>query len=77
VPLVVLLVERAQWWPLAAVLVATLAVITALPGPSVGPIPSTGLISLLPDAYLVLFLAVLAGQRTRPRRLTGGASSYG
>jgi hypothetical protein len=36
-------------------------VVTALPGPGVGPIPSTGLISLQPDVYLLLFLAVLAG----------------
>ena len=87
VPLTVLLVRRSAWWSLAAVLAATLAVITALPGPGVGPIPATGLISLVPDAYLVLFLAVLflavlstaglAAERARPRRMTGGASSNG
>jgi alpha-1,2-mannosyltransferase len=44
------------------VLACTLAVITALPGPAVGPIPSTGLISLTPDAYLFMFVAVLALQ---------------
>ncbi len=46
---------------LLGVLAATVAVVTALPGPGVGPIPSTGLISLQPDVYLLLFLAVLAG----------------
>jgi alpha-1,2-mannosyltransferase len=35
-------------------LATTLAVVTRAPGPDVGPIPSTGLISLLPDAYLLL-----------------------
>ncbi|WP_433558793.1 glycosyltransferase 87 family protein [Pseudonocardia xinjiangensis] len=67
VPLVVLLAHRAVTGGRAAtvallgVLAATLAVVTALPGPGVGPIPSTGLISLQPDVYLLLFLAVLAG----------------
>lgn len=75
VPLVVLLVRRALWWPLAGVLMVTLAVVTALPGPSVGPIPATGLISLQPDTYLVLFLAVLVALRARPRWVTSGASS--
>jgi len=42
------------------VLASTIAVITALPGPDVGPIPSTGLISLFPDAYLLLFVLLLA-----------------
>jgi len=41
-------------------LATTLAVVTRAPGPDVGPIPSTGLISLLPDAYLLLFLLLLA-----------------
>jgi alpha-1,2-mannosyltransferase len=45
---------------LLAVLAVTVAVVTALPGPGVGPIPSTGLISLQPDAYLLLYLGVLA-----------------
>jgi len=44
---------------LLAVLAATVAVVTALPGPGVGPIPSTGLISVQPDAYLLLYLGVL------------------
>ena len=44
---------------LLAVLAVTIAVVTALPGPGVGPIPSTGLISVLPDAYLLLYLGVL------------------
>jgi alpha-1,2-mannosyltransferase len=77
VPLTVLLVRRSAWWLLGAVLVTTVAVITALPGPSVGPIPSTGLISLQPDVYVALFLVILAylaEERARPRRVTGGAS---
>ena len=50
---------RAAAAGLAVVLLGTVAVITALPGPGVGPIPRTGLISLAPDTYLVLFLLVL------------------
>ncbi|MHA6620642.1 glycosyltransferase 87 family protein [Pseudonocardia sp. DLS-67] len=66
VPLAVLLGARAisgdRWAAagLAGVLAATVAVVTALPGPLVGPIPATGLISFWPDAYVVLYLAVLA-----------------
>jgi alpha-1,2-mannosyltransferase len=45
---------------LAGVLVATVAVVTALPGPRVGPIPATGLVSVWQDAYLLLFLVALA-----------------
>jgi hypothetical protein len=66
VPLGVLLgtrVLRGDRWAaagLVGVLAATVAVVTALPGPHVGPIPSTGLISVWPDAYLLLFLAALA-----------------
>jgi alpha-1,2-mannosyltransferase len=60
VPLLVALAYRRAWLPAAVVLAATLAVITALPGPEVGPIPSTGLISLTPDAYLAMLLVVLA-----------------
>jgi alpha-1,2-mannosyltransferase len=52
--------SRAAGVALGAVLVGTIAVITALPGPAVGPIPSTGLISLTPDAYLAVLVAVLA-----------------
>ena len=44
-------------------LIATVAVITALPGPGVGPIPRTGLISLAPDTYLLVFVAVLLAYR--------------
>jgi alpha-1,2-mannosyltransferase len=66
VPLAVLLGTRAlagdRWAAtgLAGVLATTVAVVTALPGPHVGPIPATGLISLWPDAYLLLFLVALA-----------------
>jgi alpha-1,2-mannosyltransferase len=57
-PLVVLLAHRATTGDrraavaLAGVLAVTLAWVTRLPGPGVGPIPSTGLISLQPDVYL-------------------------
>jgi alpha-1,2-mannosyltransferase len=54
---------------LAAVLAATVAVVTALPGPQVGPIPATGLVSVWQDAYLVLFLVTLAAAA----RLLGAA----
>jgi alpha-1,2-mannosyltransferase len=73
VPLAVLLGSRAvagdRWAAagLAGVLAATVAVVTALPGPAVGPIPATGLISLWPDAYLLLYLAVLAAEVVRTR----------
>ncbi|MHA6630084.1 glycosyltransferase 87 family protein [Pseudonocardia sichuanensis] len=66
VPLAVLLGARAvagQRWAAAGllgVLVGTAAVVTRLPGPAVGPVPATGLISLRPDAYLLLAVAVLA-----------------
>jgi len=65
VPLAVLLGARALAGSrdaaagLAGVLAATVAVVTALPGPVVGPIPATGLISLWPDTYLLLYLAAL------------------
>jgi alpha-1,2-mannosyltransferase len=52
---------------LSVVLAATVAAVTALPGPAVGPIPSTGLVSVWPDAYLLLFLAVLATEVVRTR----------
>jgi len=64
-PLVVLLAHRAQGGSrraaaaLGAVLAVTLAVVTRLPGPTVGPIPSTGLISLQPDVYLVAVIVTL------------------
>ncbi len=66
VPLSVLLGTRAlagdRWAAagLAGVLAVTVAVVTALPGPIVGPIPATGLISVWPDAYLLLALTALA-----------------
>jgi alpha-1,2-mannosyltransferase len=79
VPLAVLLGARAlagnrvAATGLAGVLAATVAVITTLPGP-VGPIPATGLISLWPDAYLLLVVAVLAvaaARVWRPGRSAG------
>ncbi|GAA5119225.1 glycosyltransferase 87 family protein [Pseudonocardia adelaidensis] len=79
VPLAMLLGVRAvagDRWALAGlagVLAATVAVVTALPGPQVGPIPATGLISLWPDAYLLLFLAVLAAA-ARPRTNIGAGT---
>lgn len=63
VPLAVLLGSRAvagERWAaagLGGVLVVTTAVVTRLPGPEVGPIPATGLISFWPDAYLLLSVA--------------------
>jgi alpha-1,2-mannosyltransferase len=75
VPLAVLLGGRAVAGDrraavgLVGVLAATVAVVTALPGPQVGPIPATGLISLWPDAYLLLFLAVLAAASAGALRL--------
>jgi alpha-1,2-mannosyltransferase len=66
VPLAVLLGARAvagERWAaagLGGVLVVTTAVVTRLPGPAVGPIPATGLISFWPDAYLLLSLVVPA-----------------
>lgn len=75
VPLAVLLArravagERAATVGLGALLAGTLAVITRLPGPDVGPVPATGAVSLTPDAYLVLYLAVLAGVAWSLRRV--------
>jgi alpha-1,2-mannosyltransferase len=65
-PLVVLLAHRA--WTgnrratagLAGVLVVTAAWVTGLPGPGVGPIPSTGLSSLQPDVFLVAVVVTIA-----------------
>jgi alpha-1,2-mannosyltransferase len=65
VPLAVLLGHRAVAGSRgAAVLLlalagVTVAVVTARPGPEVGPIPRTGLISLQPDVYLLVFVVVL------------------
>jgi alpha-1,2-mannosyltransferase len=73
VPLAVLLGARAVRGDrraaagLAGVLAATVAVVTALPGPAVGPIPATGLVSVWPDVYVVLFLVVLAATAQQPR----------
>lgn len=78
VPLLVLLVHRAclrtgshrALLLAAVVLVVTVAIITRPPGPGVGPIPATGLISLWPDAYLAVFLLLLtAGINFRPAAL--------
>jgi alpha-1,2-mannosyltransferase len=72
VPLAVLLgarVRAGDRWAaagLAVVLATTVAVVTALPGPQVGPIPATGLISGWQDAYLLLFLVVLAAAARSP-----------
>ena len=65
-PLVVLLAHRA--WTgdrraaagLAGVLVVTVAWVTGLPGPGVGPIPSTGLSSLQPDVFLAAVVVTVA-----------------
>lgn len=65
-PLVVLLAHRvsagdrrAAVAP-AGVVAVTLAFVTRLPGPEVGPIPSTGLISLQPDIYLAAVIVTIA-----------------
>ena len=69
-PLVVLLAhrpavgDRRAAVALAGLLVATVAWVTRLPGPGVGPLPSTGLISLQPDVYLLaVAVTVLAARR--------------
>ncbi len=74
-PLVVLLGHRATTGDrraavaLAGVLAVTLAWVTRLPGPGVGPIPSTGLISLQPDVYLLaVVLTVAVAWRSRVLR---------
>jgi alpha-1,2-mannosyltransferase len=84
VPLAVLLGGRAvagdRWAAagLAGVLAATVAVITALPGPQVGPIPATGLISVWQDAYLLLFLVALAAAaRSHTDRGAGTPTAVG
>src|SRR4051812_25233487 len=70
-PLVVLLAhhavggDRRAQGGLAALLAVTVAWITRLPGPGVGPIPSTGLISLLPDACVATVVVVI-GVAGRP-----------
>jgi alpha-1,2-mannosyltransferase len=73
-PLAVLLAQhaaagsRAAAAALAVLLPVTVAWITGLPGPGVGPIPSTGLISLLPDVYLLGVVSAVAAAAwlTRP-----------
>jgi alpha-1,2-mannosyltransferase len=73
-PLAVLLAQhaaagsRAAAAALAVLLLVTVAWITGLPGPGVGPIPSTGLISLLPDVYLLGVVSAVAAAAwlTRP-----------
>lgn len=65
-PLVVLLAHRALQGDrragveLAGVAAVSLAFVTRLPGPAVGPIPSTGLISLQPDVYLLAVVVTVA-----------------
>jgi alpha-1,2-mannosyltransferase len=78
-PLAVVLAHRATTGDrravgaLAGLLVVTVAWVTRLPGPGVGPLPSTGLISLQPDVYLVAVAgAVLAAAVWLTRR--SGAS---
>jgi alpha-1,2-mannosyltransferase len=75
VPLMVLLVARAAAGArpsvvlLGGLLVVTLAVVTRLPGPGVGPIPSTGLISLQPDVYLLVYAGAMAAAAWSPKRV--------
>jgi alpha-1,2-mannosyltransferase len=78
VPLVLALAVRpAGRWLAAGVVVATAAVITRLPGPGVGPIPATGLVSLWPDTYAVLTLLVLAAVAVLCRRRAGTPAEVG
>jgi alpha-1,2-mannosyltransferase len=73
-PLAVLLAQRAAaggraaGGALAVLLLVSVAWITGPPGPGVGPIPSTGLISLLPDVYLLAVVSAVAAGAwlTRP-----------
>ena len=44
---------------LAGLLVVTVAWVTALPGPGVGPLPATGLVSLQPDVYVVAVVVIV------------------
>jgi alpha-1,2-mannosyltransferase len=70
--------DRSAAAGLAGVLAVTVAVVTALPGPHVGPIPATGLISVWPDAYLLLFLAALvASIRSHTGRGVGEPTAVG
>jgi alpha-1,2-mannosyltransferase len=56
---------------LGVVLAGTVAMITALPGPGVGPVPRTSLISLWPDTYLLLFVIVLVAVAVMQRGPAG------
>jgi alpha-1,2-mannosyltransferase len=73
-PLVVLLAygaadgDRYAWAALTGVLAATVAGITRLPGPRVGPLPATGLVSLQPDVYLAVVAVALVAAWWWPRR---------
>ena len=51
---------RARSWSSSKAAAVTLAWVTRLPGPGVGPIPSTGLISLQPDVYLLAVVLIVA-----------------
>ena len=73
-PLVVLLAHRAvrgdRWAvpALGGLLAVTVAWVTALPGPGVGPLPATGLISLQPDVYLAAVVVTVAAAAWALRR---------
>lgn len=73
-PLVVLLAHRAAAGDrravaaLAGLLAVTIAWITRLPGPGVGPLPATGLISLQPDVYVAAVVVTLAAAAVAARR---------
>ncbi len=80
-PLVVLLARHAgdprARWALAALLAATVAVITGLPGPGVGPIPAAGLISLQPDVYVLAVVVVVVAAWWTPTRAHDGGPAHG
>jgi alpha-1,2-mannosyltransferase len=64
-PLVVLLAhrlaagDRQAAAALAGLLAVTFSWITRLPGPGVGPLPSTGVISLQPDVYVAAVIVIV------------------
>jgi len=85
-PLVVVLAHRAGEGDrraaaaLAGLLAVTVAWITALPGPGVGPLPATGLISLQPDVYVAAVVAVVVAAGwtlARPARIRTAGSAHG